>query len=176
MAPYPLIPQRIISLLQENRLVFKAMLEAVPEGLYHWRPEAGKWCILEIVCHLLDEEREDFRPRVQLALNHGKGDLISINPVGWVLERDYKGQDYAIMLQRFLEERDLSSDWLESLENPDWTGAFQHSDLGKMSAHQLLANWLAHDYHHIRQINSLKYSWLKKYSGEDLSYAGNWLA
>jgi hypothetical protein len=38
----------------------------------------------------------------------------------------------------------------------------------------IFANWLAHDYLHIRQILRLKYEYLKSISEEDLSYAGEW--
>ena len=42
------------------------------------------------------------------------------------------------------------------------------------SAKQFLNNWLAHDYHHIRQINAIQYDFLKSSSGEALNYAGKW--
>jgi len=166
-------PEDIIRELEANKNVFRQLL-AVSERLYKWRPVIDSWCLLEILCHLYDEEREDFRARTKLALSNGQGDLISINPVGWVLERNYIGKDYRVMLDHFLEERMKSLQWLSTLENPDWSAAFQHAELGVMTAKNMLANWLAHDYHHIRQINALKYQFLKDSSGEDLSYAGNW--
>jgi len=43
-----------------------------------------------------------------------------------------------------------------------------------MSAKFILANWLAHDYLHIRQITRLKYDYLQDIPNENLSYAGNW--
>lgn len=168
--------EQIVSQLRANSGVFLAMLGNVDNRLQRWRPQDGKWCLLEVVCHLLDEEKEDFRARTRLALNRGHGILNSINPVDWVKERDYYGQDYPAKLQAFLEERERSLSWLESLENPDWSAAFEHKQLGRMTAFKMLANWLAHDYHHIRQINRIKYSWLKQHSGEDLSYAGDWSA
>ena len=33
------------------------------------RPSPEAWSILEVVAHLLDEEREDFRPRLDLVLH-----------------------------------------------------------------------------------------------------------
>jgi len=33
-----------------------------------WKPAPGKWSILEVVNHLYDEEREDFRQRLELVL------------------------------------------------------------------------------------------------------------
>jgi hypothetical protein len=43
-----------------------------------------------------------------------------------------------------------------------------------MSARLFLHNWLAHDYLHIRQINRLKFAYLKAHSDISLDYAGAW--
>jgi hypothetical protein len=34
-----------------------------------WRRDPEKWSALEILCHLRDEEREDFRVRIDLTLH-----------------------------------------------------------------------------------------------------------
>ena len=84
------------------------------------------------------------------------------------------GQDYSKKLNEFLEERDQSVNWLRSLVNPKWDNAYEHPKFGKMTAKMFLANWLAHDYLHIRQILNVKFEYLKKDSGETLIYAGGW--
>ncbi len=167
-------PGFIIQGLTDNHGVFEKLLKRVPKEAYLWRPPGGSWSLLEVVCHLYDEEREDFRARTRLALHPGQGPLRPINPQAWVTERGYYSQDYPRMLENFLKEREQSALWLNALERPDWSLAFLHPELGPMTAHRLLANWLAHDYHHIRQINRIKYGYLKELGGEDLSYAGNW--
>ena len=85
-------------------------------------------------------------------------------------------QNYGEKLLDFLEERDRSVEWLESLQTPDWSSAFDHPHFGKLSAGRMLANWLAHDYLHFRQIVRTKYKYWQEVSGEDLGYAGNWYA
>jgi len=166
--------EELLRTLAANREVFKGLLEDVSPALQSWRPRTGSWNLLEILCHLIDEEQEDFRARTRLALLNGSEDLVSINPVGWVLDRDYGSRDYATELIRFVKERDISVNWLRSLKNPHWSASFYHDALGKMTASKMLANWLAHDYLHIRQITAIKYDYLREFSGEDLSYAGNW--
>jgi len=167
-------PELQIEGLAANRNLFRWLLEPVSPEIYRWRPAASSWSLLEVVCHLYDEEREDFRTRTRLALNGGKGDFHSIRPVQWVREREYHKQDFVRVREEFLKERSRSVRWLRSLQSPDWDAAFEHRELGRMSARKMLANWLAHDYHHIRQINALNYAFLRECSGEDLSYAGNW--
>jgi hypothetical protein len=166
--------EHITNELLRNINVFKGLLEDISPEVYQWKQDPSKWCLLEIVCHLHDEEREDFRARVRYILESPDLPLTSINPTGWVTERNYMGQDYKNVLDNFLNERNKSVQWLRSLENPAWGNIYEHPILGELTAKMILVNWLAHDYLHIRQIIKLKYDYLRKTSAEDLSYAGNW--
>ena len=89
------------------------------------------------------------------------------------MSRNYLGQDYEAKLAEFLLEREKSIAWLRSLVDPKWDNTYLHPKLGPMSAELFLANWLAHDYIHIRQINRLAFEYLQDQSSIDLSYAGN---
>jgi hypothetical protein len=164
----------IINELDNNRHVFHALLKDIDKNMYLWKQAPDKWCLLEIICHLYDEEREDFRARVKHSLETPDLDMPSIDPQGWVISRNYIGQDYNNKLQQFVKERDESINWLHSLPEPNWESAYSHPKFGKMTAKMFLSNWLAHDYLHIRQITKLKFDYLKYLSGEDLGYAGNW--
>ena len=163
-----------IKALAANANTFKAMLSGVPKEIHLWKPAPDKWCLLEIACHLFDEEREDFRLRVKHALFTPELPLSPINPQGWVTERKYMEEDYEKKVTSFLAERAGSVKWLESLSNPNWKSAHQHPKFGAMSAELFLANWLAHDYLHFRQITRTKYLYLKGHSGILLDYAGEW--
>jgi hypothetical protein len=164
----------IIEQLAANEDAFKGLLADVPKELQLWRPAPDKWCLLEIACHLYDEEREDFGARVKLALFTPEGPLVSINPVGWVTERKYLEQDYERKVSDFLKERKESVKWLKALSNPNWKSEYVHPKFGPMSAEFFLANWLAHDYLHFRQISRTKYLFLKEHSEVDVGYAGEW--
>ncbi|MEJ2113232.1 MAG: hypothetical protein P8X62_05910, partial [Flavobacteriaceae bacterium] len=91
-----------------------------------------------------------------------------------VTERHYIEQHYNSMLQKFIEERENSIKWIESLENPNWQNSYLHPKMGKLKAKHFYDNWLAHDYLHFRQITKLKLDYLDQLSGEDLNYAGIW--
>ena len=58
----------IVDRLENNSAVFENLLSEKAEKEYLWRPHLNKWCLLEILCHLLDEEQEDFKARVKHAL------------------------------------------------------------------------------------------------------------
>ena len=162
----------IIRQLEQNREVIYHLLKDATQEEYLWRPQPEKWCLLEILCHLADEELEDFRTRTQHVLETPEGQPPPIFPDTWVKERNYVEQDYEATLNRFLDERATSVEWLHSLLDPEWENAYMHRVLGPLSGNLFLSNWLAHDQTHIQQIMRLKLAYLKHISGEDLEYAG----
>lgn len=167
-------PTQIIQKLTANKTLLQNLFSNLSKEEILWRPYPEHWCLLEIICHLYDEEREDFRARVQSVLENPNKLLTPFDPVKWVTEREYIKQDFDKKLAAFLEERTASITWLTNLENPKWTNFHQHPRMGELSARHFLMNWLAHDYLHIRQIMRVKYLYLQAHSGEDLNYAGNW--
>jgi DinB superfamily len=163
----------LIKNLAGNKEVFAAILQGKTEDEYTFKPTPDKWCMQEVLCHLVDEEKEDFRTRVEYVLRNPAEKLPTFNPVEWPKSRNYMGQDYELKRSELLAERSKSIAWLESLNNPPWHNTYQHPTLGPMSAELFLANWLAHDYIHIRQLNRLAFEYLQHQSGIALSYAGN---
>ena len=103
-----------------------------------WKPPSQNWSILEIVCHLVDEEVEDFRRRVQMTLEDPSQEWASINPEIWAVERKYNEQNLQEKVQAFVAERTKSIDWLEGLSGADWNKAYQHRHFGPMRAGDLL--------------------------------------
>jgi len=170
-----MVPDKyIIEQFKINKGTFISLLNDATPDFYNWRPKAKSWCLLEVLCHLYDEERLDFRFRTQWVLERPGEVPPAFNPLSWVEDHRYMEQDFSEMLAKFLSERDKSIKWLESLENPQWDHAFLHPKLGSMSAGYFLSNWLAHDYLHFRQITKLKFNYLSNMLKSDLNYAGPW--
>ncbi|MBX7095791.1 MAG: DinB family protein [Flavobacteriales bacterium] len=166
--------QVIISALSANAGIFKSLLSGLEDEQIHFKQTEDKWSLLEIVCHLHDEELEDFRARTKLALFSPESPLVSIDPQAWVKSRNYAAQNFNERLEAFLHEREVSVQWLQQLENPNWSSAYVHPKFGAMSSNMFLSNWLAHDYLHIRQILAVKHHYLAAYCKEDIGYAGTW--
>ena len=160
--------------LARNQNVFSVLLNGISQDEYLWRWQEDKWCLLEIICHLYDEERDDFRARTKSVLKDPSKPLPPFDPIACVTERNYIEQEYYITLNKFLMERHDSIEWLESLQQPKWDNAYQHPKVGPVSATFLLNNWLAHDYLHMRQILKLRYLYTQEISGGSLDYAGKW--
>lgn len=166
--------KELISELERNATIFQSMFTGTTISFQQWRPETDKWNIHEILCHLLDEEQFDFRARIKHTLETPEETMPSINPVGWVQEKNYAGWNYSETLNKFIQERKRSVLYLKELKNPNWQSSHHHPQLGVMTAEAFLFNWLAHDYLHIRQVNRYQYLYLKQNTGINLSYAGNW--
>jgi len=148
--------------LRVNGQVFKYLFQSVTDEQACWKPGKDRWSILEAINHLYDEEREDFRQRLELVLSNPKAPWPPIDPEGWVVERKYNESNLKQSLDNFFEEREKSLLWLNGLAVPNWQATHQHPQMGPMSAELILANWLAHDLFHIRQVNDLQFAYLKK--------------
>ena len=164
----------VISQLESNSKAIANLLDNVPPEQSIWKPE-NKWSLLEIINHLCDEEREDFRQRLQLTLEDPLKEWPPIDPVGWVTTRNYNERDLSESLADFLKEREISLEWLKSLKYPNWMNCYKHPEIGDMSASKILYNWLAHDYLHLRQIIRTHFLYLEENVYPiSLSYAGKW--
>ena len=164
----------IILQLEKNKNVFKSLFEGLDSAMITWKPLPEKWCLLEIICHLYDEEREDFRARLRHTLETPGLPMPKIDPQGWVKDRSYMERDFEAMVAKFLYEREESVKWLNSLSMPAWKNIHLHPSLGELSAEMFLGNWLAHDYLHFRQVTFTKYQYLIKHFNTRFDYAGDW--
>jgi hypothetical protein len=137
------------------------------------RPHPHSWSVLEVVCHLYDEEREDFRQRLDIILHQPDQAWPPIDPQGWVSSRRYNERDLEEMLEKFMEERKHSLEWLRGL-SPDWEASYQAS-FGRIKAGDMFAAWVAHDGLHSRQLVELGRARLEQLvKPYDLQYAGDW--
>ena len=166
---------KIVAQLKRNGAVFKELLQGLSKEEYLWKPEENKWCLLEIICHLHDEEREDFRARARHILESPNDPLTKIDPEEWVRSRNYLDKDYEETLVKFTVERAASIVWLESLSETDssWNNIYIHPQID-LTPKMIISNWVAHDFLHIRQVLKLKFQYLKQDTKEDLGYAGEW--
>jgi hypothetical protein len=160
---------------------FAAALPTVVGGVgpddARWRPEGGGWSILEIVRHLVDEETDDFRPRLDSTLTDPTADWAPIDPEGAAAERRYNEGDLASAVEAFVRERAASIRMLRGLEDPSWDFARVHPILGTIRAGDLLASWCGHDALHLRQIAKRLFQLATRDAGPfSVGYAGAWTA
>ena len=68
--------------LRQSAAAIVALAQGVTPEQARWKPTPEEWSLLEVICHLYDEEREDFRQRLDLTLHHPEADWPPIHPVG----------------------------------------------------------------------------------------------
>jgi len=143
--------RRIQHLDQDRQQILAAFVGVTPAEA-RFRPASGGWSALEVLGHLLDEEREDFGARLRSTLLDPGREWPDIDPVRWVAERSYQDQDLGAQLEEFDRRRRESVAWLGSLDNPDWTLTRTHSAFGDIRAGDLLLSWVTHDLLHLAQL------------------------
>jgi hypothetical protein len=165
------------SLYQEVRYsteMIRALLAGVEPEAARLKPSAEGWSILEVVCHLCDEEREDFREHLDFILHRQDEKWHAIDSGAWVTERNYNQQNLAEMREKFFLEREKSLAWLKGLQNPDWEKTYT-TPYRTISAGEMFACWVAHDNLHIRQLVELRRMRLENITRPyNLEYAGDW--
>ncbi len=161
--------------LARSGQVILTLTEGIDDETARIHDQAGEWSILEVMCHLYDEEREDFRLRVMQTLTAPHLPIPGINPEEWVHSRNYAAQSLSRVRQQFRAERIRSIQQLQQLHNPPWQTHLNHPRLAELTAHDIAWSWLAHDLLHIRQLNQLVYWRLSATTSSPfLGYAGDW--
>ncbi len=174
-------PQGAALLLRRGRAALAALPRAIDAlagdlDLAAWRarPAPDKWAPIEILCHLRDEETEDFGARMRVVLAGG-GRFAPIRPVEWVSERTYIGDDPERVRAVLQKLRLGSLDLLAALEavperllvTGETPGGFV------LSGCDLLAAWVAHDALHIRQLAGTRARlWASEWAPLHVGYAG----
>lgn len=160
--------------LDKNKNIIYNLLAGSSEKEYRWKQADEKWNLLTIICHLYDEERDDFRTRFKNVIERPDKRPPSFDPIAWITEREYEKQNFEEKLALFLMERDKSISYLNNLKDPNLNQGYQYKDYGLVDGTFFLANWLSHDYLHIKQITRLKYDYVTNLSNRKVDYAGTW--
>lgn len=167
-------PKHLIQQLAETAEAIQNLTQGLTLKQARWKPDSNSWSVLEVINHLYDEEREDFRAHVDHLLHRAGQPWPEIHPQAWVIERQYNQRELTASLASFLEERALSLEWLKGLKFPQWEKA-QQFEWGSLSAGDVFFSWAAHDLLHLRQLVELRYNLtMQSAAPSDIRYAGEW--
>ena len=167
--------QALVDRLERFPVTLTALCKDLSNEEARWRPRPDAWSLLEVVGHLEEEERRDFRPRLESTLRAPAEPWAPIDPPAWVREHAYQERDLRELLREFALERASSVFWLRELEAPDWDAAHEHPTLGSLRAGDLLTSWAVHDALHLRQLTRWTYLRTLADAGPyEGTYAGPW--
>lgn len=125
--------------------------------------------------HLADEERRDFRTRIDYMLHKPGEAWPAIDPERTVRDAKFNEQLLDDLRADFMLERARSLEWLAGLHDADWSASYHHEKMGDFTAASMLCAWAAHDLLHLRQIERILFQHLRAAAQPDRTdYAGNW--
>ncbi|HYB41588.1 MAG TPA: DinB family protein [Candidatus Methylomirabilis sp.] len=136
------------------------------------RPAPAEWSPVEVLCHLRDEETDDFGARLRVLLDGG-AEFAPIHPERWVEERRYRESEPLEVLERLRQLRAASLELLASTPPDRLLAAAPHKRLGSLSGLDLLVGWVAHDQLHLSQLSAtLARLWADRWAPLKAGYAG----
>ena len=160
--------------IQNSTEMIRALLLGITEADARVKPSPESWSILEVVCHLYDIEREDFREHLDFILHRQQDEYHVIDPQAWITDRNYNEQDFVEMQSKFFAERQKSLEWLKEISGADWEITYT-SDFGSVSAGEMFSCWVAHDNLHLRQLVELRRARIERITEPyPIEYAGDW--
>jgi hypothetical protein len=169
-------PARVLHATRRELARLPALLDALVGDLdgatARARPAPGEWSAVEILCHLRDEEAEDFGARLRVILD-GQESFSPIDPERWAAERRYQDVPMAEVLDAFKTRRRATLDLLDSVVPAALLGARALGKAGPLSGMDLLVAWVAHDLLHVRQLaGTLARVWAERWAPLRAEYAG----
>jgi hypothetical protein len=152
--------------------VLAGLVAGLDEAGWRARPAPEEWAPVEILCHLRDEETEDFGARLRVIARRGKR-FAPIDPVRWAVERRYLEDDGPGALAAFRERRAESLSFLDTVKPERLTSAVPLGRTGPLSGLDVLAAWVAHDRLHLAQLAAtLARGWADRWAPLRAEYAG----
>ena len=165
----------VSTLLDAGAKAIDALVAGIDASVARRQPAAGKWSIHEILAHLADEERNDFRARIDAMLHRPGEPWPAIDPQRTVREGNFNEKTLDALRTDFLLERQKSLAWLAGLHDANWSASYHHPKMGDFTAASMLCAWAAHDMLHLRQIERVLFGHLQQSTSPDRTdYAGEW--
>jgi hypothetical protein len=165
----------IIRQLTGNAQAMRALVQTISDEQAQWKPNPETWSMKEVMEHVYNEERIDFRKILKRMLND------TPPPSGESRHEEYMPvASYRQALEGFIIEREASIKWLMALKSPDWKVTSQwpfgpEGIVTTFSAGDVLLSWVEHDVLHLRQMIELQHAWNEKQASPySLMYAGGW--
>jgi uncharacterized damage-inducible protein DinB len=124
------------------------------------RPARGKWCIAEILGHLVDTEVV-YGYRYRLALSQPGSPIQGYDQHTWTEALRHARRHPSRMMEQIQMLRRVNLDLVESMPRKTWERYGRHTERGNESVRRTLELIAGHDLNHLDQILAIrkKYGW-----------------
>jgi hypothetical protein len=141
----------VATLLQGAPATLRAVVDGLPARIIDWHPTSERWCVKQIVGHLIEEDRRDFVGRIRSMLEHDEPTLEVNDQDAIARQRNDCERDVDELLREFAILRAASVSFVSQLSDTHLLRAGNHA-IGRLRVVDLLHEWVYHDAHHLRQI------------------------
>lgn len=148
LAPRPLEPAQVAPRLLANVAALDGLLRETSAEAWKASPAAEEWSPLDVLGHLIETERQLYRPRLQRILAEDNPTLAAVSES---LMRPSEATPRAA-LEAFAAERQVTLDMLSKLSAEDWQRPAHHHRLGATTLLAVADLIAQHDRQHLRQI------------------------
>ena len=145
--------ENAVAILGRTPELLKTWLQDLPEPWVYNNDGEGTWSAFDVVGHLIQGDRADWIPRMQLVMS--SGGIKEFEPFDRFAQFEAsKGKSIADLLSTFEELRQANLSVLSEsvLQESDYERTGKHPKLGILNLRQLLSTWVAHDLNHLGQI------------------------
>ncbi|MHC0036315.1 DinB family protein [Pseudoneobacillus sp. C159] len=142
-----------IEILERTPSVVEKLLSGLSEGWTTCNEGDGTWNAIEVVGHLIEGEKNDWIPRLEIILTKGEGETFPpFERLGHL--KNIAGKTLEQLIGEFAELRAANLEKLKGLvaSNPDLEQTGVHPHFGVVRLRELLATWVVHDFTHLAQV------------------------
>ena len=149
--PYVLQPQMIEPQYIGNLGALFGLISTIKPNFWNQHPDPKEWSPIQIVCHLLESEKQIQRPRLERILTENNPFITAPKappgPDQYLCGRD--GKTYAY---EFMTERLKTIDMIQHITQEDWQRPARHSIFGNTTFLEMAHFTAQHDRLHIEQL------------------------
>jgi hypothetical protein len=154
---------QISALLRATPQTLRSEMGPLEPDILRWRPAPDKWCVNEIIGHLIDSDRRAFVGRIQTMIAQDRPVLEAwdVNVVA-VSRRDVERDTFELISELEVLREDHAK-LVEELTPAQLVRSAIHPRAGEFQVIDFVQEWPYHDRNHLRQILSVvqHYFWSK---------------
>ena len=143
-----------LEILASTPATLDALLRNAPVELQD-RSDAGGWSTRHVLAHLLTVDKPAIRDRIQTMLDEDNPSIANVGADAALKASEHRELPLDELLTRFAEERRLTVEILQSLDDAAWRRTAAHEQVGPISVADVVHHFAAHDMLHVGQIAAM---------------------